>query len=823
MLNAIKKTSEIIMTIFRRFRGKLNSIISRNNISQNNFDETQFDEKFYLEIYPDISRNGINPLEHFMLHGRAEGRLGKQPHLKTVGNIDDFNSSFENIVVVSHEATLTGAPVLALNIAHELSNKYNVFVILLGLGPIADSFYKKGIIVISAESIKSNEMLVEYLLDDFLGQVKIKFVIVNTIVSSSVLPFFAKRNIPTLSLIHEFASSVKEKGKFRKSCFWANQVVFSSNITYKNMVEEIPDLKDVPVNIVPQGKCNINFLNNKSKNNENHQRLIKLFQSRKSDDSEFLIVGIGTIYYRKGVDLFIQCAAHIKNIQPKNKFKFIWIGKNVDEELKTDYCSYLKDQIQRNSLEEEVSFFDESDDIQFIYEFADALLLTSRLDPLPNVAIDALTSGLPVLCFDKASGIADIMKEEGLGSVCVAPFLDVHALAEILLNLFNSKELLANVKSKCQNLAKTRFNLSNYVCALEKIGLAASEVVEQFMQDVADIEKSELFRFDYAILEHWKDLSPTDVIKAYVRGWKSGFDLRKPMPGFHPGVYKEQHGLKSQYSDPFADYIRAGCPEGPWNTEVMSDIDSGSIDASNLKTKIALHIHVFYPEVLREILGRLAFNITRPDLFISISNPNIEDVVEKIISTYDGRVVRAVLTPNCGRDIGPFVTEFGKEIIESYEIIGHVHTKISPHAANEVGKNWSNFLLENLLGNEFNPMVDKILHSMSNNESVGLVYPDDPLPIGWDKNYKYAFELACKLNIQKPLDKHINFPVGTMFWARTKKLTSLIELGLNWSDYPAEPLPIDGTMLHSIERLIPYLPTQVEMKSIVTNIRNVTR
>jgi len=256
---------------------------------------------------------------------------------------------------------------------------------------------------------------------------------------------------------------------------------------------------------------------------------------------------------------------------------------------------------------------------------------------------------------------------------------------------------------------------------------------------------------------------------------------------------------------------------------VMSDIDSGSIDASNLKTKIALHIHVFYPEVLREILGRLAFNITRPDLFISISNPNIEDVVEKIISTYDGRVVRAVLTPNCGRDIGPFVTEFGKEIIESYEIIGHVHTKISPHAANEVGKNWSNFLLENLLGNEFNPMVDKILHSMSNNESVGLVYPDDPLPIGWDKNYKYAFELACKLNIQKPLDKHINFPVGTMFWARTKKLTSLIELGLNWSDYPAEPLPIDGTMLHSIERLIPYLPTQVEMKSIVTNIRNVTR
>ena len=35
--------------------------------------------------------------------------------------------------------------------------------------------------------------------------------------------------------------------------------------------------------------------------------------------------------------------------------------------------------------------------------------MTSRLDPLPNVAIDALSEGTPVHCFDKASGIAYLL------------------------------------------------------------------------------------------------------------------------------------------------------------------------------------------------------------------------------------------------------------------------------------------------------------------------------------------------------------------------------------------------------------------------------
>ena len=63
------------------------------------------------------------------------------------------------------------------------------------------------------------------------------------------------------------------------------------------------------------------------------------------------------------------------------------------------------------------------------YQAADLLLISSRLDPLPNVAIDALTLGLPVFCFEKTTGIADFLSEHGLKEQCVARYLDAHDLA----------------------------------------------------------------------------------------------------------------------------------------------------------------------------------------------------------------------------------------------------------------------------------------------------------------------------------------------------------------------------------------------------------
>ena len=72
-------------------------------------------------------------------------------------------------------------------------------------------------------------------------------------------------------------------------------------------------------------------------------------------------------------------------------------------------------------------------------------------------------------------------------------------------------------------------------------------------------------------------------------------------------------------------------------------------------------------------------------------------------------------------------------------------------------------------------------------------------------------ELAEKLGISKNLiDEKLSPPaIGSVFWCRTdaiKKLTSP-----NWTveDFPAEPMPTDGTISHALERIFPFV-AQIE-------------
>jgi lipopolysaccharide biosynthesis protein len=62
-----------------------------------------------------------------------------------------------------------------------------------------------------------------------------------------------------------------------------------------------------------------------------------------------------------------------------------------------------------------------------------------------------------------------------------------------------------------------------------------------------------------------------------------------------------------------------------------------------------------------------------------------------------------------------------------------------------------------------------------------------------------------------------------MFWARTKALAPLFDLNLGWNDYPEEPVPYDGTILHAFERLLPFIARHAGYRFATTHIPGVTR
>jgi len=532
---------------------------------------------------------------------------------------------------------------------------------------------------------------------------------------------------------------------------------------------------------------------------------------------EIVLVGLGFIDIRKGVDIFLEVASILRSQNPSKRYRFVWVGdgKPVDQ---SEYPRFLRDQAQRAGIESIVHFLPAVSSIEKIYERADALLLTSRLDPLPNVAIDMIAHSKPIFCFDKTTGFVEILNANGFAE-CVAVFINPADMAEKVAKAIPNKDAARELGIAQNEKISPIFNMKNYVAALDRLALSSIDDKDVFRSDVETIAKSNVFKREF----YEADLSERpelDVIEEYVSRCKSGLWSRRALPGFHPYIYASLNNL-SPKSDPLADYLKTGMPNGPWKSRVISEADP-IMDGSTAQASCALHIHAFYIDSLPDIISRVTQNAHLPDLFISTRHGCAEAVASHVRG-YPGNVVAIREVPNVGRDVAPFITEFGPEL-STYDIVGHVHTKQSLHVNNRtVIDRWCKFVLTNMLGSSETPgMIDRILGAFADDGQISLVFPEDPHIMGWTENRQVAAKLAQPLGLEY-LPEHFNFPIGSMFWMKSNLYTRFLALDLKWSDYPSEPLPIDGTILHALERLFGALPQVEGEKIAVTNIRGLTR
>ncbi|AYM97604.1 hypothetical protein EAG14_17750 [Acidovorax sp. 1608163] len=239
-------------------------------------------------------------------------------------------------------------------------------------------------------------------------------------------------------------------------------------------------------------------------------------------------------------------------------------------------------------------------------------------------------------------------------------------------------------------------------------------------------------------------------------------------------------------------------------------IDPGSDvkpSASLNSPKIGIHLHIFYVDLLGEMVSYLANIKYYYDLFVSVQDNVDRDGIELILRKnlpFAGQIfIESV--PNRGRDIAPFIIKFGAQL-SKYEIVGHFHTKKSLHSHTLLS--WRTELFDNLLGTPGSSggRVAKIFEKLLT--SAKIVFPEGGLGIlkdgmGWAANYdvaKILLEKYTQLQIEDyPL---IDFPEGFMFWARGTCIKDFLNLPLTWDDFPLEPIRPDGTLAHALERLL---------------------
>lgn len=775
----------------------------------------EFDPAYYLRRNEDLA---VLPLGGLLLHyvrcGREEGRIGRSALQQLDFPLGKFDPAKPCMVVAAHEATRTGAAILSWNLAAEFSRTYNVVVLLRRGGPIEDTFISVAcaVLVLPGDTgVQPAEL--EILAERVIETYNPAFVVANSVESRYFVPAFEQLGVPCVALVHEFSSSVRPLGILNEMFEQTSRIVFSAQIVADAAVRDYATLSARAYTVLPQGPCKLPAGTDAPvtdiESDGIPQRLAAMHGDLSSLDPEtFVVVGLGTITARKGVEFFIAAADRARRLAPERKIVFAWVGKCYG--FDAPYLQALLEQIERADLISTFFFWGELADLDPVYARADVVFLSSRLDPLPNVAIDASLAGVPLVCFDRASGIAEILGALPETTQLVVPYLDAAAAAEVIVAMAQDAALHETLGNAVRRAAVGHFDMVSYAHRIEALALASVVTASEVLADETFLQQSGRFNAELYAGMALNKRSVNAHITHYLRSSslvaprgrpRTGLLVRRPLEGFHPLIYAgEAVGYdEARDSDPLVHFLRAGRPAGRWLHSVIRPPSNVPV-ATTLK--VAVHAHFHYVELFPDFARRIRCNLTPADLFLTTTSPEKAAELRRMINA--ARVPRAtvLLVENCGRDIGPMLCSLPSKVFTDYDVVGHFHGKRSPHVEEAIGGAWREFLWQHLMG-DAHPMMDAVLQAFALDPTLGLVFAEDPHLNDWDLNRQHADLLAVRMELG-PLPAHLDFPQGTMFWARPAALRPVLELGLSPADFPNEPLPIDGTLLHALERILPF-------------------
>lgn len=215
-------------------------------------------------------------------------------------------------------------------------------------------------------------------------------------------------------------------------------------------------------------------------------------------------------------------------------------------------------------------------------------------------------------------------------------------------------------------------------------------------------------------------------------------------------------------------------------------------------------MHLFYEDLaveIRSYLDNIPFGI---DIYVSTTDDFKASVIRKSFAGWTRGAVHVRIAPNRGRDIASKLVCFA-DVYARYEYLLFVHGKKSHHAS-ALGP-WRHFLLESLTGSP--AVVASIFQAFATQSDLGIVAAQHFEPmrhwVNWGGNSQSASGLAARMGFKLNLEAPLDFPSGSMFWARSAALRPLLDLNLRESDFQEEGGQTDETLAHAIERLFFYV------------------
>jgi glycosyltransferase involved in cell wall biosynthesis len=358
----------------------------------------------------------------------------------------------DKLLLVGHGARRAGGEMLLLSLMKEFHVRagMSVVAVLLAGGELETEYRLYGQVYVLGRDLRDGEEL-----DQLFASLRAdgyRRAICNTIVTGDLPRSLHDQGFETISLIHELPTSIRSlvgPERARAMARHSDHIVFSAAFV-QDAFERAFGLDRARSTVIGQG---VLFDLGQGASTTARADL----RARLGFPENALVgLGIGVGDLRKGPDLFVEIAARCAAQSPD--WHFVWIGQ-----IEASVRRWVEHDMVAGNICDRVRILDNQSDLQPFYLGADAFLLTSREDPFPNVMLDAMSVGLPVLAFDGAGGAPEVLRD---GAGLVLPYLDVAAMSEALQGLATDGAAREAIGRTARQRVAADYTMSGYATAL---------------------------------------------------------------------------------------------------------------------------------------------------------------------------------------------------------------------------------------------------------------------------------------------------------------------------------------------------------------------
>jgi len=218
--------------------------------------------------------------------------------------------------------------------------------------------------------------------------------------------------------------------------------------------------------------------------------------------------------------------------------------------------------------------------------------------------------------------------------------------------------------------------------------------------------------------------------------------------------------------------------------------------------RLGMVLHIFFLEYA-QVFRAACNSIDRPcDILVTTDSEEKATVIRAAFGDWAQGEVFVTVIPNRGRDMPSKFVAY-RDKLADYDLVLFLHSKRSEHLK-DGRHDWGGTILATLLGSK--AVVDSILALFDACPDLGVVLPDhyDGIRryVSWGNNRRIAGALTQRMGVNLKTARALEYPSGSMFWARPAALKPLLDLGLTYDDFPDELGQLDETIAHGLERVI---------------------